>query len=185
MALEATFRQLVVALHRLHDAFNALHVTVGDTPANDETALADGMENKVLDMMGTLHEIRKIAVEAQKAVAYPIDLDSARHALAGCQERFHKIEQQFASDLVSYENLNHLAVLGKERRPWIPWTKAFSHGIEQCREPLDEANKALTCCWQELAEKRGMSVLVQNTVIGQKIATPRSRRGRETTERVT
>jgi hypothetical protein len=185
MALEATFRQLSVSLHKLHDALSALQVTVGDTPPNDEVALADGLENTVLDMMGTLHEIRKVALEAQKAVTHPADLDSARHDLTQCQERFHRMEQQFAADLVSYENLNQLAQLAKERRPWTPWTKAFSQGIEQCRGPFDEASRALSSCWQELAENRGMSVSVRNTVIGQKIETPKLGRSREIGERVT
>lgn len=186
MALEATFRQLSVALHKLDDALSALQVTVGDTPPNDETALADALENTVLDMMGTLHETRKFALQAQNAVAHPKDLENARHALTLCQERFHRIEQQFASDLVSYNSLNELARLGKERRPWMPWASAAKQGIEQCREPVDEASKALTACWQELADRAaGTSVSVRNSVVGQKIEAPKLRRDREMAERVT
>ena len=170
MALEATFRQLSLALHKLYDALSALQVTVGDKPPNDEVALADGLENTVLDMMGTLHEIRKVALEAQKAVTHPTDLDSARHDLTQCQERFHSMEQQFAADLVSYENLNQLAQLAKERRPWTPWTKAFSQGIEQCRGPFDEASRALSSCWQELAEHLGnVNISMKATNVGQQI----------------
>jgi len=170
MALEATFRQLSVSLHKLHDALSGLQVTVGDTPANDEVALVDGLENTVLDMMGTLHEIRKVALEAQKAVTHPTDLDSARHDLTQCQERFHSMEQQFAADLASYENLNHLAQLAKARRPWIPWTRAFSQGIEQCRGPFDEASRALSGCWQELAEHLGnVNISMKATNVGQQI----------------
>ena len=62
MALEATFRELSVSLHRLHDGLNALHLTMGDTPHDNESALADGLENAVLDMIGTLHEARTSAV---------------------------------------------------------------------------------------------------------------------------
>lgn len=170
MALEATFRKLSVSLHKLHDALSALQVTVGDTPPNDEVALADRLENTVLDMLGTLHEIRKVAQEAQKAVAHPADLDSARHDLTQCQERFHSMEQQFAANLVSYENLNQLAQLAKERRPWTPWTKAFSQGIEQCRGPFDEASRALSSCWQELAEHLGnVNISMKATNVGQQI----------------
>jgi len=170
MALEATFRQLSVSLHKLHDALSALQITVGDKPPNDEVALADGLENTVLDIMGTLHEIRKVALEAQKAVTHPTDLDSARHDLTQCQDRFHGIEQQFASDLVSYENLNHLARLAKERRPWIPWAKAFGQGIEQCRGPFDAASRALSSCWQELAEHLGnVNISMKATNVGQQI----------------
>lgn len=176
MALETIFRQLSLALHKLYDALGALQVTVGDTPPNDEVALADGLENTVLDMMGTLHEIRKVALEAQKAVTHPTDLDSARHDLTQCQERFHSIEQQFAADLASYENLNQLVQLAKARRPWIPWTKAFSQGIEQCRRPFDEASRALSCCWQELAEHLGnVNISMKATNVGQQITVAKSK----------
>lgn len=170
MALEATFRQLSVGLHKLHDALSALQVTVGDTPPNDETALADGLENKVLDMMGMLHEIRKIALEAQKAATHPTDLEGARHALTGCQERFHQIEQQFVSDLVSYERLRELARLGTERRAWLPWANSIRQGIEQCRQPLEETSSALAACWQELAERLGsVNISMKATNVGQQI----------------
>lgn len=170
MALEATFRQLSVALHKLDDALSALQVTVGDTPPNDETALADALENTVLDMMGTLHETRKFALQAQNAVAHPKDLENARHALTLCQERFHRIEQQFAADLVSYDKLKELARLGNERRGWLPWANSIRQGIEQSRQPLEETSTALASCWQELAERLGtVSISMKATNIGQQI----------------
>ncbi|MGA8273714.1 MAG: hypothetical protein WB919_19280 [Candidatus Sulfotelmatobacter sp.] len=168
MALEATFRELSVCLHHLHDALNALQVTMGDKPPDDESALADGVETVVLDMMGTLHEGRKAALNSKKAVGHPVDLDRARRTLTTCQERFHHIERQFAADLVSYEKLRELARLGKERRPWLAWSSAVKQGIEQCRQPLEETSKALAVCWQELVEHSGTtSISVTNT--GQRI----------------
>ena len=171
MALEATFRELSVGLHQVHDALNALQVTVGDKPPDEEAALADGFENVVLDMMGTLHEARKSALNARRAVGHPPDLDQARRALTQCHERFHRIEQQFASDLVSYEKLRELVRLGRSRRhEWIPWGQSVKLGIEQCRGPLEQSNQALASCWQELAEKAGSgSVSVRNVTVGQKI----------------
>jgi hypothetical protein len=152
MALEATFRRLSLVLHKLHDAVAALQATAGDTPPNDEAAVADAMENTVFDMMGALHEIRQAALRAQKGVGHPPDLGSARHALTLCQERFHRIEQQFASDLVSYESLHELARLGTERLLWVPWTSAVRQGIEQCRGPIEQTSTTLSACWQELTE---------------------------------
>jgi hypothetical protein len=175
MALEATFRELSVSLHKLHDALNALHVTVGDKPPHDEAALADGLENTVLDMMGTLHETRKSTRQARKAVGHPPDLDHARRALTLCQERFHLIEQQFA-DLVSYERLKELARLGNERRAWLPWAGTVKQGIEQCREPLAQTSTTLAACWQELAERAGTtSISVRNAIVGQKVVTQDTR----------
>jgi hypothetical protein len=176
VALEATFRELSVCLHHLHDALNELQVTLGDKPPDDESALADGVETTVLDMMGTLHEARKAALNARKAVGLPINMDQARRALAICQERFHRIEQQFASDLVSYEKLKELERLGNERRAWLPWSSTVKQGIEQCRQPLAQTSAALAGCWQELAERLGtMNISMQATNVGQKITVPRSR----------
>jgi hypothetical protein len=178
VALEATFRDLSVCLHRLHDALNELQVTLGDKPPKDESALADAFETAVLDLMGTLHQARKAALHGRRAVGHPVDLDRARRALTLCQERFHRIEQQFASDLVSYEKLKELARLGNERREWLPWAGAVKQGIEQCRQPMEQTSGALASCWQELAERLGtMSISMQATNVGQQISLSRSRTG--------
>jgi hypothetical protein len=175
VALEATFRGLSVCLHHLHDALNELQVTLGDKPPDDESALADGLETAVLDLMGALHEARKAALNARRAVGHPVDLDRARRSLTLCQERFHRIEQQFASDLVSYEKLKELARLGNERRAWLPWASTVKQGIELCRPPLEQTSAALASCWQELAERLGtMNISMQATNVGQQIKMPAS-----------
>jgi hypothetical protein len=118
-----------------------------------------------------LDESLKAVRAAQKAVGTVTDLNAARRALTICQERFHRLGQQFALELVSYEKLKDLATLGTERRgEWLPWSNSVKEGIEQCRQPLEGADKALAACWQEIAERVGMtSVSVQATNIGQKI----------------
>jgi len=171
LALEATFRALPYSLLQLHDALNELEVTLGDKPPDDESALADDLESVVIDLMGTLHEARRAALNAQKALSPPPDLDRARRALTLCQERFHRLEKQFASGLVSYEKLTELARLGNERREWLPWASTVKQGIEQCRHPLERSSKALAACWQELAERLGMVSLSVQT-IGQQIKMP-------------
>jgi hypothetical protein len=186
VALEATFRDLSVSLHHLHDALNALQITLGDKPPDDESAVADGLEGAVLDLMGTLHEVRKAALKGKKAVGHPGGLDSARRAITLCQERFHRIEQQFASDLVSYEKLRELARLGTERRPWVSWSIAVKQGIEQSRQPLEEVSRALARCWQEIAEHAGAtSVSVRTTSVGQKIIARQSEGKDLSYERIT
>lgn len=176
MTLEATFRQLAVSLHQLHEALNALQVTVGDKPPDDEAALADGLESAVLAMRGTLHDARKAALAARGAVEHPVDLDQARRALATCQEQCHIIDHQFSADLVSYEKLWELARLGSERgREWLPWSNSVKQAIEDCRLPLQEVGVALSRCWQELAERLGTtSISVHATNVGQQIKVPAS-----------
>jgi hypothetical protein len=171
VALEATFRALPHTLHQLHDALNELEVTLGDKPPDDESALADDLESVVIDLMGTVHEARRAGLNAQRALAAPPDLDRARRALTLCQERFHRLEKQFASGLVSYEKLKELARLGNERREWLPWTSMVKQGIERCRPPLERTSKALAACWEELAERLGMVSFSVQT-IGQQIKMP-------------
>lgn len=183
MALESTFRGLSIDLHRIHDALNELQVTLGDKPPEDESALADGLETTVLDLMGTLHEARRAGLNARRALGHPPDLNRARLALTICQERFHRVEKEFATDLVSYEKLKELARLGNERRAWLPWANTVKRGIEQCREPLEQTSKALAACWQELAERLGMVSFSVQT-IGQQIKMPAESKVLET-ERVT
>ena len=175
MALEATFLDLSVSLHQLLDAVNELLVGLGDTPRGEESALADGVEMKVLDRKGKLQEARKAAVLARKAVEPPVDMDQARRTLTACQQSFHHIEQLFASELVSYEKLTELAVFASERRAWLPWSSVVKQGIEQCRQPLEQSSRALASCWQELAERLGTtSISVHAKNVGQQITVPRS-----------
>jgi hypothetical protein len=102
-------------------ALNDLHVNLGDKPQDDESAMADDLETAVFDLIGTLHDARRAAQNAQKSLRHPPDLDHARRALTLCQNRFHRFEKPFACDLVSYEKLKELARLGNERRAWLPW----------------------------------------------------------------
>jgi hypothetical protein len=76
----------------------------------------DQFGDAVDDSLGWLQESLAAAVEAQHAVEHPVDIDRARRALANCQERFHRVEQRFASDLVSYEKLKDLTGFGRSRR---------------------------------------------------------------------
>jgi hypothetical protein len=171
MALEATFRKLAVQLRKLQDTFVALQLTIGDKPPEREAALADNVENTILDMLGLLQNARKATKDAQQAVGHPLDLDRARRAMTTCHEQFHQVEQQFSAELSSYELLKDLTSLAESRRgEWIPWANSMKDGISQCREPMQETSQSLAECWQEIAEHAGTtSVSVRTTNIGQKI----------------
>ncbi len=173
MALEATFRDLLLGLHKLHDSVKALEVTAGDKPDDRSSALADGLGDEVLEMLGSVEECRKAATNARKAVNHPLDLDRARRALTVAQDNFQRMERQFASNLVSYENMRELARLAGQRPgEWRGWVTSIRHGIEECRPAMEYVSSALARCWQELAEHAGQtSISVRTTNIGQKITT--------------
>jgi hypothetical protein len=186
MALEATFRNLSAALDLLHDALNTLHVMVGDKPMGQDLAVIDGLENALLDTLGELHEARKAALDARRAVGPHPDLDRARRTLTACQQRFHRIEQQFSLNLVSYEKLKQLVRLGEKGKEWRSWADSTRQDIEQCRQPLEQISKALADCWQELAERLGTtSISVRNAVVGQKVVASDPRAKDELAERLT
>jgi hypothetical protein len=172
VALEATFRGLLIRLQRAGDGLQVLRLTLGDKPLKSEAALVDHLENGVLDIMGLLQEAIQSACEALNAVGYPVDLDRARRALIECQNCFHRLEHQFSTDLVSYEKLKDLEMLGNQRRgEWFLWAKSTKDGITGCCHPLTEVSQALVACWQELAEHLGtVSISVQASSIGQQIA---------------
>jgi len=171
MALEGTFRTLLIQIGKVCDTLNAVLLTVGDKPPRRGAVLVDEMENTVLDMLGLAEDARTAARAAEKAVAAPMDLDRGRRALGKCQESFHRVERQFSNELVSYEKLKDLASLGSDRGgEWKAWAGSMKDAIEQGREPLEETSKALAACWQELAERLGTTnVSVNATNIGQQI----------------
>lgn len=156
MPIERTFEDLSTQFRRLQDTLHAVLITVvEDRPLKGDAALVDQLEDCILDQMGLLDEGLKAAQLALKAVAHPTDLDQARLALTTCQERFHGIERLFSADLVSYEKLKDLASLGARGGEWSLWANSVKQGIEQCRQPLDDASKALADCWQGIAAELG------------------------------
>ena len=178
MALEAAFGDLAVQFQILRDALLALRTTViEDRPLRDDVALVDSFGDAVEDILGWLEEALIASREGQQAVGHPLDLDRARRALTTCQERFNWISQRFFSDLVSYQRIEELTGLGRERRgEWLAWGSSVREGLDRCQQPLYDVNQALFRCWQEIAERVGMtSVSVQATNIGQQITVPEGR----------
>jgi hypothetical protein len=133
VALEKVFREMTECLRRLRDNLLAVQLTIRvDTPKEGSVLLVDVFGEAVDDVVGWLEEAIQAACEAQKAVGHPVDLDRARRALVSAQEQFHRAEQAFLSDLVSYERLNELTKFGKRRcGEWNAWVKSVMHGIEQ------------------------------------------------------
>src|SRR5215467_4904744 len=114
MALERVFQELSDRLRRLRDNLLGLQLTIReDLPPQGSVALVDQFGDAVDDCLGWLEESLLAAEEAHRAVEPPLELDQVRRALANCQERFHRVEQRFVSDLVSYEKLKDLTSFGR------------------------------------------------------------------------
>jgi hypothetical protein len=172
MALEKTFRAFSTQLRQLLDRLQELRVTVvEDKPTSNDAAIVDKLEYAVEDLLGWLNEVIEAGIIAERAVGYPLDMEQARRALTTCQEQFHHLEQGFSANLISYERVKDLISFSRDRRgEWPSWVTSVKQGIEQCRQPLEDAGKSLAECWQEIAERVGAaSVSVRTTTIGQKI----------------
>jgi hypothetical protein len=179
VALESTFRELPIRLTRLQDVFAELQLTlVVDVPAEEKQALTGKYGDAVEACRGWLSEGLKAANEASFAVRHLGDLDRARRGLEVCQENVQRLRGCYSSDMASYERTRDLVQLGAERQgEWRLWATIARQGIERCREPLEEVDRALVRCWQEIAERVGAnSVSVRTTSVGQKIIVPEAKR---------
>lgn len=173
MPLEKTFREFSIRLHRLQERVQEVRLTVmEDRPPGQDAQIVDNFEYGVEDILGYLNETLQFARSAERAVAPPINLDQARYGLANCQERFHRMETVFSTNITSYERLKDLAAFANEHRRWQPWVTSLKQGIEHCVQSLEIARTTLAECWQEVAERGGTSVSVRTTNIGQKITAP-------------
>ena len=172
MGLEKTFGELHTAIRRLDDRARELRLTVvEDRPVKNDASLVDGLEYAVEDLIGWLREMAHASKAAQQAVGHPVDLDLARRALSTCQERLQRIEQVVSKNLISYERMTDLTTFGSERRgEWPSWVTSVKRGIEHCRQPLDDVRSALASCWEEIAERAGMTSITVQTNIGQAVA---------------
>ena len=175
MALEAAFHDLRIHLDRLREGLRGVHTTVTeDRPQHGDVVLVDVLDDALADVLGDLEEASAAAGEAFKAVESRADLERARRALATCQDRFNHLAYRYSADLVSYERIAALLRAGRERdREWRAWAVGVKQGLDQCRQPIYDASIALFRCWQEIAERVGMTAFsVQNTTIGQHVAVP-------------
>jgi hypothetical protein len=130
----------------------------------------DDFECAVVVLRGWLEEALEQADQGQRAVDHPADVDTARCALAACQDRFHRIDQVFRANFLSYDRINELTKFGGERGgEWPSWVTTVKQGIEHCKTPLDRAGAALAECWEEIAGRAGMTTIsVCTTNIAQK-----------------
>jgi hypothetical protein len=167
VALENTFRHLTHQLRGLRDNIAAVQVTAReDMPAIGRVMAVDAFSDAVDEALGWIEESLASALQAQSAVGNPPDLQAARLSLVPCHERFHRFEQKFFLEVVSYGRLRDLMIFTKCRGgEWVPWVRSIRLGLDQCAPPVDEAGKALLDCWQELAERVcGSSISVQNNL---------------------
>jgi hypothetical protein len=175
VALEQAFRELRYHLRVLRDGLEALSMTAEeDTPTRNDVVVAARLSDALLAARGMLEEASSAADAAYRGAAHPLDTNLAWGALIDCQDRFHRFAHNFALELTSYERLDDLRTVGKERGAhWLRWAGVVRQGLEQGRAHVEEVRNAIFVCWQELTERIVTgAVSIQNTTIGQQFTMP-------------
>jgi hypothetical protein len=177
MSLEGSFRELHIAVQRMHEALEGLRMMlVDDQPPSDSTVLVDQFGYAADDVTGWSEEALQAITAARAAVAEaPVDCDRIRRALVLCHERQNRIVRRFSSDIAAHESVAELLRSAKDRgREWAPWSDGVANTVGRCRVPILDAADALLAAWQELTERlRAGGVTVKATNIGQHISVPR------------
>lgn len=169
MALEREFRELGRRLDEMRTAMSDLSVCVRvDRPKRGDVVLVDTLGDRTDDLDALLGEASGSASTGHRAAAHPVDLDNARLALALCHDRFNAVALRFGSELAAYDVLSDLDRAGQERGgEWPGWVASVREGLARCQSLIDEVNRALLSCWEDLAEHaaRG-SIYLQSTSVG-------------------
>jgi hypothetical protein len=169
MTLEAAFKDLSAKWERLAEELEqGLLWSVAETKPDEEHALATHCLDAATDLVSTARE----GLAACRAAADGgLNLAQAGQALLRCQERYNALVELFHSQMASYDRLRRLRRFGREkRRAWRDWADHVCQAVDRCRRPMDDLNRALFGCWQEVADRVGIStVSVQATNIGQRM----------------
>ncbi len=179
MALDKAFQDLCDRLHALETELEelssaVLHSKPAESRANagssKEHYLADLLWEMVAEMQGRQKEASVAAAAAKRAVEPPLNLDRAWRMLKASHEAVNLIGRQYSSEIVPYERVNDLMTLRAEHPEWAGWVEAQRTHLSRLGKQISDASDAFLACWQEIAERVGMtSVSVQSTNIGQQI----------------
>jgi hypothetical protein len=173
MVMDQACAELQHHLRTLQEALEALGTTVDeDKPARDDVVVAARLSDNLLAVRGLLEEALAAADDVRQGIAFPLDGDRARRALTACQQKFQHFAHAFSFDLASWDRLDDLTSVGRERgRAWLDWVGVVKQGLEQSRILSAEVENALFRCWQELAERIATtSISIRNTSIGQQVS---------------
>lgn len=179
MTLTTAFKTLERQLHTLREDLIGLRTNIiEDKPVGEEVVFVSRLGDAVDDLLGWLEEILLATGQGQQAVEPGPNLNYAWRALIICQEQFNHLVYRFF-DLISYDHLAPLMHFGRQHNgEWRAWANSVKEGLDRCQQPIYDVNQALFHCWQELAERAGLTaVSVQTTNIGQQITIPEGREG--------
>jgi hypothetical protein len=176
MGRETAFRELFTQLSKVGETLEALRCLLPDDPLNTEVALVQHLRESVDTLSGWLDDCFEQSKAAREDAGQSADMTRSRRALNLCQASFDQAQHTFAEELSSYEKLREIMALGARRKGvWLVWSRNVKRDLDGCRYELDQTRKALTACWQALAEQAGTTnISVQATNVGQQITAGRT-----------
>jgi len=176
MGMESAFRELTGSLGRLRQSVEELGTVVDDVgqPKGKTVRLhlAPQLSDSVQDVLGWAEEALVLAHHGAETIRQQIDLHGARRDIAGCQEKFHLLTSRWSAEITSDGRRAELIALREGRRTeWREWATAVLESLPIVEQRLAGVRQALLGCWQEMAERAGLTnVTVQNTNIGQQVS---------------
>jgi hypothetical protein len=173
MTLEAVFNDLSRKWDRLAEELDdGLLWAITQTKPEEEHELATQYLDMTTDLISTARE----GLEAARAPSSngTFNTGLATQSLLRCHERYNALADLFNSRMASYARLRHLRRFGRQRgRAWRDWAAHVRKGLEHCRGPMDDLNRALFDCWQEIAERADLTTIsLRFTTVGQQIIVP-------------
>lgn len=148
---QMALRELARQLECLNDEIMALHLTIGDRPA-DDASVAAALEDTVLGLMVLTPAALMHVREASDSIGPRMDIQRSRRSLSDCQASLQQFDNGFNA-VYSRHQFNELARIGGTRgHEWLRWANTTAEAIEKCREIVSRVWNALTVCWQEAAE---------------------------------
>ncbi len=170
MTLEAVFKDLSKKWQTLHDQLvDDLLWSVTETKPDEDHTLANYYMDGTTDLIS---EVKRALGETKKVAEGQPNLAQASQVLMCCQECYHYLTKRLLAEFLSYQRIKKLMRFGKERgNGWRDWAAQMRNALDRCRQPLEDVNQSLFHCWQEVADRVGMtSVSVQASSVGQHIA---------------
>jgi hypothetical protein len=174
MTLEGNFKDLATKWERLVEELeHGLLWSVTETKPDEDHALANHYVDAATDLIAVA---REGLAASQMAAGEIQSLGQAGKSLLRCQEQYNSVVELFDSKMASYSRIRRIRRFGSEKRDaWRDWAAHVCTAVDRCRPPIDELNRTMFKCWQEVADRVGMSsVSVQSTNIGQQISMSQS-----------
>jgi hypothetical protein len=170
MTLITVFSDLCEELAALYQLLDELHTTVvEDKPRRGDVVLVERLGYAADDARGLLDGALAAAKKGRQALEGQRDLETACRALATSNDHFNQLLRIFSVDIFSYDRLTGLNHAGRKRGDeWRAWAGVVGNTLDRCQQNVYHVSQALFQCWQEIAERSGMtSVSVQTRNVGQ------------------